>query len=105
MTTTRRLAAILAADVAGYSRLIGAESQRLHPVCAGESYSPLGANRNRKFVDSLLEEDGFELPVRSLGKPGYRPFCAAQAPRAARTQAPGRGDACDLLLLSCRPRC
>ena len=25
--------------------------------------------------------------------------------RAARTQAPGRGDACDLLLLSCWPRC
>jgi hypothetical protein len=38
-------------------------SQRLHPVCAGESYSPPGANRNRKFVDSLLEGDGFELFV------------------------------------------
>ena len=35
---------------------------------------------NRKFVDSLLEEDGFELPVRGRGKPGYRPFCPAQAP-------------------------
>ena len=39
-------------------------SQRLHSVCAGESYSPPGANRNRKFVDSLLEGGGFELPVR-----------------------------------------
>jgi adenylate cyclase len=32
MTATRRLAAILAADVAGYSRLMGAEKQgRSHP--------------------------------------------------------------------------
>ena len=29
MTTTRRLAAILAADVAGYSRLIGADAETL----------------------------------------------------------------------------
>ena len=28
MTTTRRLAAILAADVAGYSRLMGANEER-----------------------------------------------------------------------------
>jgi class 3 adenylate cyclase len=30
MTTTRRLAAILAADVAGYSRLIGADEVSMH---------------------------------------------------------------------------
>ena len=53
-------------------------------------------------TDSPLEEDGFELPVRSRGKPGYRPFCAAQAPSRSHS-GPGRGDACDLLLLSCRP--
>jgi adenylate cyclase len=40
VTTTRRLAAILAADVAGYSRLIGADeagtlqaSRRYEPSC------------------------------------------------------------------------
>jgi hypothetical protein len=38
-------------------------AHRLHPVCAGESYSPPAANRNRKFVDSLLEGSGFELLV------------------------------------------
>ena len=31
-------------------------------------------------ADSPLEEAGFELPVRGRGKPGYRPFCPAQAP-------------------------
>jgi class 3 adenylate cyclase len=30
MTTTRRLAAILAADVAGYSRLMGADEEGTH---------------------------------------------------------------------------
>jgi adenylate cyclase len=30
MTATRRLAAILAADVAGYSRLMGADEERTH---------------------------------------------------------------------------
>ena len=30
MTATRRLAAILAADVAGYSRLIGADEEGTH---------------------------------------------------------------------------
>ena len=32
MTTTRRLAAILAADVAGYSRLIGADEESPIPA-------------------------------------------------------------------------
>jgi len=30
MASTRRLAAILAADVAGYSRLMGADEERTH---------------------------------------------------------------------------
>ena len=38
-------------------------------------------------TDCLLEEDGFELPVRSRGKPGYRPFCAAQAPSRSHSVA------------------
>jgi hypothetical protein len=34
MTATRRLAAILAADVAGYSRLIGADEAAYSGLCA-----------------------------------------------------------------------
>ena len=48
MTATRRLVTILAADVAGYSRLIA------------EGY---GVERDRGFADSPLEGSGFELPV------------------------------------------
>ena len=38
MSRTRRLAAILAADVAGYSRLMGADEETAlnHPVGSGE---------------------------------------------------------------------
>jgi hypothetical protein len=36
MTATRRLAAILAADVAGYSRLIGADEGRHPPSAEGD---------------------------------------------------------------------
>jgi hypothetical protein len=43
-------------------------SARSNSCAAGESYSPPGANRNRKFVDSLLEGTGFELLVRGRGK-------------------------------------
>jgi hypothetical protein len=43
-------------------------SRNCDPLCAGESYSPPGANRNRKFVDSLLEGDGFEISVRGHGE-------------------------------------
>jgi adenylate cyclase len=34
MTETRKLAAILAADVAGYSKLAGADEERTLPSCA-----------------------------------------------------------------------
>jgi len=43
--------------------------------------------RERFVADSSLEEDGFELPVRGRGKPGYRPFCAAQAPSRSHSVA------------------
>src|SRR6516165_5275195 len=34
-----------------------------------------GIERNRKFVDSLLEGNGFELPVRGCDESGFRSFC------------------------------
>src|SRR6516164_7347591 len=43
-------------------------------VRAGWHLPAPGANRNRKFVDSLLEGNGFELPVRGRGQPDCRLF-------------------------------
>jgi adenylate cyclase len=65
MTTTRRLAAILAADVAGYSRLIGADEggtlQALKAIRA-ELIDPTMAAHNGRLVkttgDGLLVEFG-----------------------------------------------
>ena len=65
MTTTRRLAAILAADVAGYSRLIGADESgtltRLKAIRA-ELIDPTIAAHNGRLVkttgDGLLGEFG-----------------------------------------------
>jgi TolB-like protein len=65
MTTTRRLAAILAADVAGYSRLIGADEggtlTRLKAI-RGELIDPMIAAHNGRLVkttgDGLLVEFG-----------------------------------------------
>ena len=65
MTTTRRLAAILAADVAGYSRLIGADEggtlQALKAIRA-ELIDPTIAAHNGRLVkttgDGLLVEFG-----------------------------------------------
>ena len=65
MTATRRLAAILAADVAGYSRLIGAdESGTLQTLKAirAEMIDPTIATHNGRLVkttgDGLLVEFG-----------------------------------------------
>src|SRR5262249_9143840 len=65
MTATRRLAAILAADVAGYSRLIGADEnstlQALKAIRA-EVLDPMMASHNGRLVkttgDGLLVEFG-----------------------------------------------
>ena len=65
MTTTRRLAAVLAADVAGYSRLIGADEggtlQALKAIRA-ELIDPTIASHNGRLVkttgDGLLVEFG-----------------------------------------------
>jgi adenylate cyclase len=53
MSQTRRLAAILAADVAGYSRLIGADEEgtlnRLRSIRAEVIDSKIGEHRGRIF--------------------------------------------------------
>jgi class 3 adenylate cyclase len=87
MPSVRRLTAILAADVAGYSRLMGVDEEGTHERLKehlGELVNPkIGEHKgptNRssrpvtssavKFaVDSLLEEEGFEssVPLVSRG--------------------------------------
>ena len=70
MTATRRLAAILAADVAGYSRLIGADEggtlQALKAIRA-ELIDPTIAAHNGRLVkttgDGLLVEFGSVVAV------------------------------------------
>jgi len=65
MSQSRRLAAILAADVAGYSRLIGAnEEGTLGQLKAIRAEIKWDSPPKIRFApDSPLEEDGFELPV------------------------------------------
>jgi adenylate cyclase len=51
MTATRRLAAILAADVAGYSRLMGADEEGTHEQLKGH----LGELINPKIQELLRQ--------------------------------------------------
>jgi hypothetical protein len=63
MTATRRLAAILAADVAGYSRLIGADEAgtlKAFKAIKSELLDPSIASHNR----SARQNDGRWLPRR-----------------------------------------
>ena len=64
MSQTRRLAAILAADVAGYSRLIGAnEEATLGQLKAIRAEIKWDSPPKIRFApDSPLERNGFELP-------------------------------------------
>ena len=57
MASTRRLAAILAADVAGYSRLMGADDERMH--------ERLKAHR-RKLVDPKISKHAGRI-VKTTG--------------------------------------
>ena len=68
MASTRRLAAILAADVAGYSRLMGADEEGTHERLKAHL---------RKLVDPRIEEhdifgDGVNFAARleALAEPG-----------------------------------
>jgi adenylate cyclase len=80
MTTTRRLAAILAADVAGYSRLMGADEEGTH--------ERLKAHR-RELVDPKISEHSGRI-VKTTGDGLLSEFpsvvdavrCAAELQRA-----------------------
>jgi len=92
MTQTRRLAAILAADAAGYSRLIGSDEAgtlgRLRTIRA-EVIDPAIAKHHGRLVkttgDGFLVEfssvvDGLRAAAPMLGhlsiRDGGSPFCA-----------------------------
>src|ERR1700730_4078076 len=87
MPTTRRLAAILAADVAGYSRLIGADEQgtleRLKAI-RSEVVDPGIAAHNGRIVktngDGLLAEFGSTVDALR---------CAHEVQGALRERRPG----------------
>src|SRR5262252_4521915 len=90
MTTTRRLAAILAADVAGYSRLIGADEEgtlnRLRSIRADVIDPKINENRGRIVKttgDGLLVE--FSSVVDALR-------CATQWQDAMRKRSAGISD-------------
>jgi hypothetical protein len=70
-TTTRRLTAILAADVAGYSRLMGADEE---------------GPKVRFAPDSALERGGFEPSVPGEGN--YAPQGADSFTRGADVRTP-----------------
>jgi adenylate cyclase len=88
VTPTRRLAAILAADVAGYSRLMGADEERTHgrfKAHLGELVNPKINEHRGRIVkntgDGFLTE--FQSVVDALrcavevqrGWPNARPKC------------------------------
>jgi adenylate cyclase len=67
MTTTRRLAAILAADVAGYSRLIGADESatlQAFKTIRAELFDPTVAAHNGRLVKTT--GDGFLVEFSSV---------------------------------------
>src|SRR5215471_18408428 len=90
MTATRRLAAILAADVAGYSRLIGADEEgtlnRLRSIRADLIYPKISEHRRRIVKttgDGLLVE--FTSVVDALR-------CATQWQQAMRKRSADTSD-------------
>ena len=73
MASTRRLAAILAADVAGYSRLMGADEEGTH--------ERLKAHR-RELVDPKVgEHSGRIVKTTGDGMLGRPPFSRQKARR------------------------
>jgi adenylate cyclase len=67
MTATRRLAAILAADVAGYSRLIGADEKgtlQAFKIIKAELFDPTIAAQNGRLVKTT--GDGFLVEFSSV---------------------------------------
>jgi hypothetical protein len=67
MSQTRRLAAILAADVAGYSRLIGADETgtlQAFKLMRAQLFEPMVARHNGRLVKTT--GDGFLVEFRSV---------------------------------------
>jgi class 3 adenylate cyclase len=71
MTVIRRLAAILAADVAGYSRLIGADEEgtlnRLRAIRADVIYPKITEHRGRIVNDVPPRATVAGVPARIVG--------------------------------------
>jgi class 3 adenylate cyclase len=100
MTTTRRLAAILAADVAGYSRLMGADEEgtleRLKAL-RHELIDPKIAGHKGRIVKTTGDGLLVELPASSMpsaarsrcsrrwrsATPRFRPRCASNSASAS----------------------
>jgi adenylate cyclase len=80
MASTRRLAAILGADVAGYSRLMGADEEGTHQL--------LRAHR-RELVDPKLGEYSVRI-VKTTGDGLLIEFPAPSTRCAARPNCSGR---------------
>ena len=80
MTTTRRLAAILAADVAGYSRLMGADEEGTH--------ARLQAHR-RELVDPKIREHSGRV-VKNTGDGILAEFPSVVNQSAVRPNCSGR---------------
>ena len=78
MASTRRLAAILAADVAGYSRLMGADEEGTH--------ERLKAHRCELIDPKIGEHSG--RVVKTTGS--WRNSRASSTPSAARRNCSGR---------------
>jgi adenylate cyclase len=67
MSQTRRLAAILAADVAGYSHLIGADETgtlQAFKLIRAQLFEPMVARHNGRLVKTT--GDGFLVEFRSV---------------------------------------
>jgi hypothetical protein len=71
MTATRRLAAILAAGVAGYSRLIGADEER-------NPQPPQGSVSSKLPAAAAYWSSSLKLSMRSIVRPnGNAPWLSA----------------------------
>ena len=87
MVSTRRLAAILAADVAGYSRLMGADKERT-PAIACASVSTAGSSFNASAIRPSVATSSrtSAASAASSSVPCARPRLIASAARTASWQ-------------------
>jgi hypothetical protein len=93
MAATRRLAAILAADVAGYSRLMGADEEGTHErlrahlqqvIPVGERYPPLDLTPQKQKVRTLRALVAQGAGGEAAGTDAFR-GCAVERPHLTRT--------------------